>query len=84
MGQFDSTKNATSIPYEIHVEQSIIDALQKLATTNTESPAAAGEAPVGVLPEAAEEVWIINYSLDQHHEHAALTIPWYKNLLLQI
>lgn len=56
MGQFDSTQNATSIPYEIHVEQSIIDALQKLATTNTESPAAAGEAPVGVLPEAAEEV----------------------------
>lgn len=58
MGQFDSTQNATSIPYEIHVEQSIIDALQKLTTPTTESPAA-GEA------QEAAEVWRTN-SLDRH------------------
>lgn len=56
MGQFDSTQNATSIPYEIHVEQSIIDALQKTTTANTESPAA------GEAPEAAE-VWLAYYLL---------------------
>nr|XP_022338212.1 uncharacterized protein LOC111133819 [Crassostrea virginica] len=40
MGQFDPASSSTSIPFEIRVEQSVIDAVQKQPATTESTPAA--------------------------------------------